>query len=276
MSTDTPASTDGEASAATGQAGEASGTSLGPDDGLVVVDGMTKEFGGLTAVDDLSFSVERGEILGFIGPNGAGKTTTFNCVMGTYDPTSGSVYFDGEDITDLPTHDIVNRGIARTFQTAKPISEFTVAQNIGFALMENRLFSLTRRSNAIKTKVVTIASKVGFEFEDLEKEPSELPHAGLLKLELARALAVDPEVVLVDEVFAGLAAGEVDEFVEMFLDLRAEGYTFIVIDHNMRGLLELIDRAVVLNFGRKIAEGTPEEIKANEAVQNAYLGGETT
>lgn len=128
----------------------------------------------------------------------------------------------------------------------------------------------------MKSRVADIAAKVGFGFDDLEKEPDELPHAGLLRLELARALAVDPSLVLVDEVFAGLAASEVDEFVELFLDLREDGYTFVVIDHNMRGLLELIDRAVVLNFGRKIAEGTPEEIRNDEAVQNAYLGGDTT
>ena len=270
MSTDTPApTTDAEEST-----GASDDTEAGAE--LLAIEGMTKRFGGLTAVDDLSFSVDRGEIVGFIGPNGAGKTTTFNCVMGTYDLTEGSVYFDGENITGMSTHKIVNRGIARTFQTANPIEEFTVAQNIGFALMEDRLFSLTRRSDAMKSRVADIAAKVGFGFDDLEKEPDELPHAGLLRLELARALAVDPSLVLVDEVFAGLAASEVDEFVELFLDLREDGYTFVVIDHNMRGLLELIDRAVVLNFGRKIAEGTPEEIRNDEAVQNAYLGGDTT
>lgn len=245
-----------------------------PDDGLLVVDRMTKRFGGLTAVDGLSVTVEKGEILGFIGPNGAGKTTTFNCVMGTHSLTHGGVYFEGEEITDDPTHSIVNRGITRTFQQANPIREFTVAQNIGFALMEDKLFSLTRRSTALRSRVAEIAATVGFEMVDLEKEPDELPHAGLLRLELARALAVDPDLVLADEVFAGLAATEVDEFVELFRDLRESGYTFIVIDHNMRGLFELIDRAVVLNFGRKIAEGTPEEIRADETVQTAYLGGE--
>jgi branched-chain amino acid transport system ATP-binding protein len=253
------------------------GAETTPDDGhdgLLVVDGVTKQFGGLTAVDDLSFTVGHGEILGFIGPNGAGKTTTFNCVMGTHEVTSGSIYYKGADITGLATHEIVNRGIARTFQTARPIKEFTVAQNIGFALMENRLFSLTRRSDALRNRVVEIAATVGFEFEDLAREPAELPHAGLLKLELARSLAVDPDLVLVDEVFAGLAAGEVSEFVDLFLDLREEGYTFIVIDHNMRGLLELIDRAVVLNFGEKIASGTPEQIKNDQVVQDAYFGGD--
>jgi branched-chain amino acid transport system ATP-binding protein len=245
-----------------------------PEDGLLVIDRLTKQFGGLTAVDSLSVAVEEGEILGFIGPNGAGKTTTFNCVMGTYPATHGAVYFEGEEITDLSTHKIVNRGIARTFQTANPIREFTVAQNIGFALMENKLFSLTRRSNAIESRVAEIAGQVGFEMADLEKEPDELPHAGLLRLELARALAVDPDLILADEVFAGLAAGEVDEFVELFRDLRDDGYTFVVIDHNMRGLFELIDRAVVLNFGRKIADGTPEEIRNDETVQSAYFGGD--
>jgi branched-chain amino acid transport system ATP-binding protein len=244
-----------------------------PDDGLLVVDRLTKEFGGLTAVDGLSVTVESGEILGFIGPNGAGKTTTFNCVMGTYPPTHGAVYFEGEEITGRPTHSTVNRGIARTFQTANPIREFTVAQNIGFALMGNELFSLTRRSEALRTRAVELAGAVGFELADLQKEPDELPHAGLLRLELARALAVDPDLVLADEVFAGLAAGEVDEFVDLFRGLRDDGYTFVVIDHNMRGLFELIDRAVVLNFGRKIADGTPEEIRRDETVQTAYLGG---
>jgi branched-chain amino acid transport system ATP-binding protein len=270
MSTETPSTADTEKTGSD----DAMNQSYEPDDGLLVVDGMTKQFGGLTAVDDLSFAVEEGEILGFIGPNGAGKTTTFNCVMGTYELTDGAVYYEGEDISDLSTHTIVNRGIARTFQTAKPIEEFTVAQNIGFALMEDKLFSLTRRSDAIETRIAEIAAQVGFTMEDLEKEPNELPHAGLLKLELARSLAVDPELILVDEVFAGLAAGEVDEFVELFLDLREEGYTFIVIDHNMRGLLELIDRAVVLHFGQKLAEGTPEEIKQDERVQEAYFGGD--
>lgn len=271
MSTDSDA--DGVESGDAG-AVQTDSESYTPDDGLLAVDRMTKRFGGLTAVDDLSFTVEEGEILGFIGPNGAGKTTTFNCVMGTHAPTAGSVYYDGDDITGLPTHEVVNRGISRTFQTARPIEEFTVGQNIGFALMEDRLFSLTRRSDAIRYRVVEIAAKVGFEFEDLEKEPDELPHAGLLKLELARALAVEPDLVLVDEVFAGLTINEIEQFAETFLDLREDGYTFIIIDHNMRGLLELIDRAIVLNFGRKIAEGTPEEIKRNQTVQEAYFGGE--
>lgn len=246
-----------------------------PEAGLLVVDGMTKRFGGLTAVDDLSVTIETGEIVGFIGPNGAGKTTTFNCVMGRYPLTRGEVYFNGEEITGCPTHSIVNRGIAQTFQTPNPIQEFTVAQNIGFALMENELFSLTRLSDALRNRVVEIAGTVGFEMADLEKEPGELPHAGLLRLELARALAVDPELVLVDEVFAGLAAGEVDTFVDLIRDIREDGYTFVVIDHNMRGLLELIDRAVVLNFGRKIADGPPEEIRTDETVQSAYFGGES-
>lgn len=243
---------------------------------LLSIEGLTKHFGGLTAVDDLTFHVQTGEILGFIGPNGAGKTTTFNCVMGTHKPTTGLVSFQGADITGLPTHEIVSRGLARTFQTANPIREFTVAQNIGFALLEDRLFSLTRRSEALEYRVFELASTVGFEYDDLEKEPDELPHAGLLKLELARALAVDPELVLVDEVFAGLAAGEVDEFVELFRDLRDDGYTFVIIDHNMSGLLDLIDRAVVLDFGTKIADGTPTEIRADERVQAAYFGGGDT
>lgn len=243
-------------------------------DPILSIENLRKEFGGLTAVDDLSFDVDRGEIVGFIGPNGAGKTTTFNCVMGTLEPTAGEVYYDGRRITGLDTHEVVQLGMARTFQHARPVEEFTVAQNIGFALLEDDLFSLTRLSDALRARVVEIAATVGFDFDDLEKEPDELPHAGLVRLELARALAVDPDVVLIDEVFAGLAKGEVETFVDLIEDLRAEGITFVVIDHNMRGLLQLIDRAIVLSFGRKIAAGTPEEITQDPEVQQAYLGGE--
>lgn len=248
---------------------------MNPDDGLLVLDGVTKKFGGLVAVDDLSFAVRENEILGFIGPNGAGKTTTFNCVTGVYQPTSGSVYYEEEDITGMPTHETVQRGLARTFQQPKPLEDFTVAQNIGFASLGNELFSATRRSEETQSRVVEIASRVGLEYEQLEMHPDELPHAGLLKVDLARALATDPDVVLVDEAFAGLAKGEVEEFVEMFEDLRGEGYTFVIIDHNMRGLLSLIDRAIVINFGAKIAEGSPEEIKDDPEVRKAYLGEET-
>lgn len=244
-------------------------------DGLLVLDGVVKRFGGLTAVDDLSFTVQEGEILGFIGPNGAGKTTTFNCVMGTYEPDEGTIYYDNEEITGKPTQEIVKHGLTRTFQTARPIEEFTVAQNIGFPLLSNKFFSVSRKETEIWEKVTTICSMVGMDFEDLEKYPDELPHAGLLRVELARALIQDPRVVLVDEVFAGLSAGEVASFVDTLEELRAEGHTFVVIDHNMRGLLELIDRAIVINFGAKIAEGTPEEIRENPEVQKAYLGSET-
>lgn len=263
--------------ATSGSVVEASGkaesqTGYGPDDGLLVLEGVTRRFGGLMAVDDLSFTVQPGEILGFIGPNGAGKTTTFNCVTGILTPQSGAIYYDGEDITGLPPYEIVQRGVARTFQTARPLEDFTVAQNIGFALLGDELFSLTRLSDGVRFRVLEIARQVGFEWDDLERHPDELAHAGLIKLELARALAADPDLLLVDEVFAGLAAGEVETFVELFWDLRDEGYTFVVIDHNMRGLLELIDRAIVINFGAKIAAGTPEEIRDDEQVQSAYLG----
>lgn len=248
---------------------------MNPDDGLLVLDSVTKKFGGLVAVDELSFAVKENEILGFIGPNGAGKTTTFNCVTGIYKPTSGSVYHEGEDITGMPTHETVQRGIARTFQQPKPLEDFTVAQNIGFALLEDKLFSATRLSDETRSRVVEIASRVGLEFEQLEMHPDELPHAGLLRVDLARALATDPDLVLVDEAFAGLAKGEVQEFVDTFKELREEGYTFVIIDHNMRGLLSLIDRAIVINFGAKIAEGSPEEIKKDPEVQKAYLGEES-
>lgn len=239
---------------------------------MLRIDDLTKTFGGLTAVDDLSFAVGEHEILGFIGPNGAGKTTTFNCVMGVYDLDAGQITFKDEDITRWSTDKIVRLGIARTFQTARPLQDFTVAENIGLPLLGNG-FTSEQPPEAVISRIAEIAENVGLEDEDLDKLPTELPHAGLLKLELGRSLAADPELILVDEIFAGLTQSEVQEFVNLLKELRESGHTFIVIDHNMRGLFELIDRAIVINFGQKVAEGTPEEIKTDQIVQNVYLGG---
>ncbi|WP_257299120.1 ABC transporter ATP-binding protein [Haloarchaeobius sp. FL176] len=245
----------------------------GPDDGLLVIENLTKRFGGLTAVDDLSFAVEEGEILGFIGPNGAGKSTTFDCVTGTYRPTSGTVWYRGEDVTGVATHQLVGRGLARTFQSFRPLRDRTVVGNVTLALTPDRLFSLSGLRGTTRQRAVEMCERVGLG-DRLHQTPSELPHAGMLRLELARALATDPDLLLVDEPFAGLAGSEVAELSELFESLRQEGITLVVVDHNMRGLLSLIDRAVVIQFGAKIAEGTPEEIRDDPTVQEAYLGGD--
>ena len=245
----------------------------GPNDGILVAKDLLKEFGGLTAVDNLSFAVQEGEILGFIGPNGAGKSTTFNCVTGTYQPTGGTVYFKGEDVTGLPAHEMVKKGMARTFQSFAPLEDRTVVKNVELSLAPDELFTLSGMGGETERLAAEICRRVGLG-DVLEQTPSELPHAGMLKLELGRAIATQPDVMLVDEPFAGLSGNEVKELSDVMESLRQHGMTLIVVDHNMRGLLSLIDRAFVIQFGSKIAEGPPDVIRNDPTVQEAYLGGD--
>ncbi|WP_435361849.1 ABC transporter ATP-binding protein [Haloarchaeobius sp. DFWS5] len=269
MSTDTTPATETEQADRTATDAPATDESQA----ALVVESLTKRFGGLTAVDDLSFTVESGEILGFIGPNGAGKSTTFNCIAGAYKPTSGRVTYRGEDVTGLPAYAMVKRGMARTFQSFRPLDDRTVVENVELALVSDDLFTLSGLFGGTYREAAAICERVGLG-DQLELEPDELPHAGLLRLELARALATKPDLLLVDEPFAGLAPGEVEMLSALLSELREEGITLIVVDHNMRGLLSLIDRAIVIQFGAKIAEGSPEEITADPTVQEAYLGGD--
>jgi branched-chain amino acid transport system ATP-binding protein len=245
----------------------------GPDDGILVVQDLRKEFGGLTAVDDFSFAVQEEEILGFIGPNGAGKSTTFNCITGFYAPTAGTVWYRGEDVTGESSYEMVKRGLARTFQSFRPLHDRTVVDNVALALVPDRLLSFSGFRSGTRERAARICERVGLG-DRLHQTPDELPHAGLLRLELGRALATDPTLLLVDEPFAGLSGPEVESISDLLVELRAEGLTLVVVDHNMRGLLSLIDRAVVIRFGAKLAEGTPEEITENPEVQKAYLGGD--
>lgn len=240
---------------------------------VLQVESLTKKFAGLVAVDNLSFDVRDGEILGFIGPNGAGKSTTFNCIFGTYAPTEGTVTFNGEDVTGLPPYKMVKRGMARTFQTFRPLPDRNVLANVELAGVSDSLFTLSGLFGRSSSNAEAVCRRVGLG-DDLYKMPDELPHEGMIRLEVARALATDPSFLLIDEPFAGLSSSEVEDLSNLFTDLRDNGMTLIVVDHNMRGLLDLIDRAVVINFGSKIAEGSPEEIMNDEQVQEAYLGGE--
>lgn len=255
---------------------------------ILRLEGLSKAFGGLQAVSDLGFEVSRGEILGFIGPNGAGKTTVFNLIMGVYRPDRGRVVFDGEEITGWPSYRVVNAGVARTFQTPRPFVHKTIAQNIEIALIPNAIFTRPKSVRAGPDRVTATCARVGL-CQTLGHEPPEdnpgtecgcwgvypsvLPQAGLRKLEVARALATDPKVLLLDEPFAGLTVAEVENLSELFHDLRDEGRTLVVVDHNMRGLMRLVDRAVVIHFGRKLAEGRPNELAENLLVQEAYLAG---
>jgi branched-chain amino acid transport system ATP-binding protein len=246
--------------------------STASDEAVLMVENLTKQFGGLTAVDHLSFTVREGEILGFIGPNGAGKSTTFDCITGALKPTEGTVKYHGEDITGRPTHELIRKGVARTYQDFRPLKDRNVIENIELALYPNKLWSFDRLTGKVQERAAEIAERVGLD-DRLDQTPEELPHASMLRVELGRALATDPDLLLIDEPFAGLSTIEVEDVSELLLELREEGITIIVIDHNMRGLLDLVDRTIVINFGSKIAEGTPDEITNNPKVQEAYLGG---
>ena len=274
MSTDTPDSSEADTTTPSeGASVDDADKEYGPDDGVLVVNGLVKRFGGLTAVDDLSFAVEKQEILGFIGPNGAGKSTTFNCITGVYPPTEGTVWYQGEEVTGSSFYGMVQNGMARTFQEFRPLEDRTVVDNVQISLVPDKLFSTSGLKGQTRARAVEICQRVGLG-DRLGQLPDELPHAEMIKLELARAIATDPSLLLVDEPFAGLGKADVQQISELLKNLRDEGLTLIVVDHNMRGLLQLIDRAIVINFGEKIAEGTPEEIRNDKAVQEAYLGGE--
>lgn len=236
---------------------------------LFELEGLTKRFGGLTAVDDLSFTVDRGEIVGLIGPNGSGKSTVFNCTMGRYSVTDGSIYFDGEEITDDDTHEVVERGLSRVSQESNPIDAMTVAANIKLFTLPNSV--RTMHGGGDEEAIFEYAARVDIE-DKLHDEPGSLPHADVRRLEIAKALATEPEMLLLDEPFAGMNQQEIDGLVKKFEAFRDEGLTMIVVDHNMGGLMRLVDRVVVIHNGVKIAEGDPDEIAENEAVRNAYLG----
>jgi len=238
---------------------------------VLEVENLTKQFGGLTAVDDLSFSVDEGEILGVIGPNGAGKSTVFNCVMSIYDATAGTVRFNGDEITDLKTHQIVNKGLSRVTQESNPIDILSVGANIKLFTLPNSILSLY--GGASDREIAGYASRIGIQ-DKLQETPDELPHADVRRLEIAKALATEPDMLLLDEPFAGMTQKEIDTLSEQIEALREEGMTMIVVDHNMRGLMNLVDRVLVIHNGARLAEGRPQEVADNEDVQRAYLAGE--
>ena len=176
-------------------------------------------------------------------------------------------------MTGAPAYAMVERGLARTFQKFRPFEDRTVLKNVRTALVPDDLFSTSGLRGETRAEAVDLCERVGLG-DALHRMPDELPHAGMLRLELGRAMATDPDLLLVDEPFAGLADGEIEQISGVLEELREAGTTLVVVDHNMRGLLRLIDRAIVISFGELIAEGNPEEIKADPAVQEAYLGGE--
>ena len=232
---------------------------------------VTKRFGGLVAVDRLSIHVEEGEYLGLIGPNGAGKTTAFGILTGEQRPDAGRVYFRGEDLTRVPVHRRVARGIARTYQVPRPFGEMTVIDNIRIGMMPDSVRRLLseRPPEGADWEIVR---NVGFGEREAAMVPGELSMGELRKLELARTLATGPEVLLLDEVFAGLTRGEISQLSALLLEERRRGMTSIIVSHDLRSLAPLVDRVVVMSFGTVIAAGTLAEVLGNPLVQEAYLG----
>jgi branched-chain amino acid transport system ATP-binding protein len=249
---------------------------------LLEVRGLTKHFGGLAAVSALDFDVNDGEILGIIGPNGAGKSTVFNLICGSIPPTSGRLTFQGKDITGLAPHQIARRGIARLFQGNALFPNFTVVTNVlaGFHLHTDLgvfglLFgspSARRREEVLRSKAMEILQFVGLAGE-AERIASSQPHGNQRHLCLAIALAADPKLLLLDEPVTGMNDEEVSGMLAMIRSLRENrGMTCIIVEHNMKAVMGLCDRIVTICYGRKIAEGTPQETSANPAVIEAYLG----
>ncbi len=231
--------------------------------------GVTKKFGGLVAVNSVDFDIYEGEIFGIIGPNGAGKTTLMNLIVGLLPLTDGEIYFKSVKISGKKPYSIARLGIARTFQIVKPFKGMTVIENIMVgAFFGHGNYTSYREA---RERAEEIAKLVGL-YEKREELVDHLNLAQLKRIELARALALEPEVLLLDEVMAGLNPAEMEKIMNLVREINAKGVTVIMIEHIMKAVMGLSRRMMVLHFGTKIAEGTPEEISQNEEVIKAYLG----
>jgi branched-chain amino acid transport system ATP-binding protein len=244
---------------------------------LLDVTGLHKNFGGVQAITDLTFDLAPGELLGIIGPNGSGKTTAVNLITGFVKPTSGTVLFKGRDITGQPAYKTVRFGIARTFQMVKPFYQLPAYKNMIIPLYSPRVKKLVGGKYGDRDAVaLDLLEEVGFERDArvAYKIASALPQGYLKRLELAKAIALQPDLVILDELFSGLSLAEVASILPIIEKLRTEGKTIIMIEHRLKELFRIADRVIVLNFGQKIADGSAVDVMDSAAVKNAYLGSE--
>ena len=246
-------------------------TSVATQAPLLDIHGLTKRFGGLVAAKDISFQIQPGEILGLIGPNGSGKSTVMQLIMGLHRPNAGAVRVAGVDVAGWPPHRIARQGVGIVFQHSRPLHRQTVLENILLGLLPDSLFKLAADHHA-KERAKHIAEKVGLA-DVMNRYPNTLPFADLRRMELAKAIARDPKVVLVDEPFAGLTSGEVDAFSQLIADFRTDGRAVLLVDHNVKSVAALVDRVFAMYLGERIAEGTAEEVTRDPTVRRVYLGG---
>ncbi len=250
------------------------GRSLTTLPAMLEVANLTKRYGGLVAVKDLSFAIRPGEILGLIGPNGSGKSTAMKTILGVEQRTSGSVKLDGVEIAGLPAHKIARLGVGLVFQHSRPLNRQTVLENIKVALLPDKLTKLFAGAD-VDTAARDIAERVGLA-RVIDRKPPTLSFADLRRLELAKAIARNPKLVMVDEPFAGLTASEVAAFSALIHGFRAEGRAVLLVDHNVKGVSALVDRVLAMYLGERIAEGEPAEVMRDETVRRVYLGGALT
>ena len=227
---------------------------------------VSKRFGGLQAVGHMSFKLEKGDILGLIGPNGAGKTTIFNLINGYFPPTGGTILFKGTRIDGLKPYDVCQLGLARTFQVVKPLARLTVLENV-------MVSAFCRTDHREEARVMALEATAFTEMDAWrDRLAGSLPLGLRKRLEMARALATKPDVLLLDENFAGLNPSEVEKTITIVKKIHQSGITILIIEHNMRVIMAISQRLLCINYGEKIAEGTPREVAENQQVIDAYLG----
>ncbi len=244
---------------------------------LLRVEGLGKSFGGVKAVDGVSFTLEENEVLGVIGPNGSGKTTLVNLITGFIKPTTGRIYFQGRDITGKPPYKVADLGIARSFQMVKPFYQLPAYKNLNVPLYSPRVRRMAGgRYGDRDAMAKDLLEEVGFERDSwvINKQASVLPHGYLKRLELARCIALEPSLMVLDELFSGLSLAEVASLVPVIDKIKSQGRTLIMVEHRLKELFRIASKVIVLNFGRKIAEGEPRQVMDSPEVKMAYLGTE--